>query len=191
MSPSPNNTTNAISIPERFVCPLTLELMKYPYQDRESGQTYERSAIVEWMCNDHATCPLTRKPLNPSNFSLNNELLMEIYEWKRENDLLSTEFSVEEDEGATDQDDDSTPSPFDETPTTQVSKPSNNKKRVTIQESSHVLTTEQQDLAHLSQKILQQRQDKIKSFMTRNKNKPSTTRIAPLPAVPSYMQMYM
>jgi U-box domain len=181
MSPSTKNTSK---IPQRFVCPLTLELMKYPYQDRGSGQTYERSAIVEWMCNDNVTCPLTRQPLDPTNFAVNNELLLEIYEWKRENNMLSTEFSVPED--AHDEEEDDTPSLFHDT--TITAKPFA-KRRVTIQEPQVMMSSASNDLNRLSQKILQQRQDSIKAFGARNKAKPSRT--LKLPAVPSYMEMYM
>jgi U-box domain len=184
MSSSTKNTRH-VRIPERFVCPLTLELMKYPYQDRVSGQTYERSAIVEWMCNDNATCPLTRKPLDAANLTVNNELLLEIYEWKRENNMLSTEFTVPK--AAHDDEEDDTPSLFGDD-ITSVSKRSTG-KRVTIQETPAMMCSASQDLNQLSQKILQQRQDKIRAFGARKQSKPSL--VPQLPSVPSYMQMYM
>lgn len=44
--------------PPSFYCPLTMNLMKNPVQDRE-GNTYERYAIEQWLQSNH-TSPITR-----------------------------------------------------------------------------------------------------------------------------------
>lgn len=44
--------------PPSFYCPLTMNLMKNPVQDRE-GNTYERFAIEQWLQSNH-TSPITR-----------------------------------------------------------------------------------------------------------------------------------
>jgi U-box domain len=91
MSTTTSNKTTDHSPPDHLVCPLTLELMTIPFRDSDSNRSYERSAILEWIWFGNNTCPLTRKPLKLSNFSVNKELMLEIYEWKRENGLLSLE----------------------------------------------------------------------------------------------------
>jgi len=44
--------------PPSFYCPLTMNLMKDPVQDRE-GNTYERFAIEQWL-QSNPTSPITR-----------------------------------------------------------------------------------------------------------------------------------
>ncbi|CAB9501883.1 U-box domain-containing protein [Seminavis robusta] len=187
---SSSNTTgtkNNTNIPDRFVCPLTLELMKYPYQDAVSGNTFERTAILEWMLNcdeeqdQVPTCPLTRQPLDPSNFRPNNELLMEIYEWKRQHNLLTKADSVRQ------------------LQSDQLDQEQCPNKRKVVHFSSAAPTVvapegqeDPNDLTSLSQKILQRRQEKAKQFVARQQH---TSRApqphAALSRVPSYMQLYM
>ena len=80
--------TKEVEIPEKFICPLTLQILRFPYQDSESGHTYERAAILEWLWFGNPTCPLTRKPLHPSNFSLNEALILEIQAWRQKNAIV-------------------------------------------------------------------------------------------------------
>ncbi|CAB9520712.1 U-box domain-containing protein [Seminavis robusta] len=44
-----------------FTCPITQELLRDPVIDHE-GNTYERSAIVEWI-HEHGVSPITRNPM--------------------------------------------------------------------------------------------------------------------------------
>lgn len=54
---------------------------------------------MEWIWFGNATCPLTRKPLHPSNFSLDVSLQREILEWKSQSsDWEGTSENAEEDE---------------------------------------------------------------------------------------------
>ncbi|CAB9527801.1 Putative E3 ubiquitin-protein ligase LIN [Seminavis robusta] len=92
--------------PDHFVCPLTLEVMRFPYRDASSGRCYERSAILEWIWFGNATCPMTRAPLRPSNFSLDRSLLLKIWEWKKDNNLLIT---VDDKEDTHEEDDEDFP----------------------------------------------------------------------------------
>ena len=59
-----------------FFCSITGELMIYPVIDND-GNTYERSAIEEWIKKD-GTSPTTRNPLNKNdlipNIALSNTI---------------------------------------------------------------------------------------------------------------------
>jgi hypothetical protein len=55
-----------------FTCPLTLEVMVDPVVDPD-GNTYERSAIEEWLAQ-HAVSPLTRRPLTADQLVPNRML---------------------------------------------------------------------------------------------------------------------
>lgn len=58
--------------PESYLCCITQEIMTDPVVDHE-GNTYERSAIVEWLRN-HDTSPITRNPLDISQLIPNRAL---------------------------------------------------------------------------------------------------------------------
>ena len=78
-----------VQIPSKFVCPLTLELMTDPLMSKY-GHHFNRNAILEWLGNGNTTCPLTRKPLMPSNLIPNGNLRLEIRSWQRQNGLEVT-----------------------------------------------------------------------------------------------------
>jgi hypothetical protein len=61
-----------ITIPESYYCPITHELMVDPVIDPE-GNTYERSAIVEWL-KKNPTSPFTKNPLFVSDLHPNRAL---------------------------------------------------------------------------------------------------------------------
>lgn len=52
----------AASTPKDFVCPITSQVFDDPVT-LETGQTYERRAIQEWLDRGNATCPITRQRL--------------------------------------------------------------------------------------------------------------------------------
>lgn len=79
--------------PRKFVCPLTLQVMKHPMQQKGTKTNYERRAILEWIYFGKGTCPLTRKKLHPGDFQENLFLKREIDHWCRMNGL-----DVEEEE---------------------------------------------------------------------------------------------
>ena len=72
--------------PEHFLCPLTLEVMDDPVQHKVTKHNYERGAILHWIYFGSATCPLTRQPLDPSDFEDNQELQQEIRAWRGEDE---------------------------------------------------------------------------------------------------------
>lgn len=83
MNDASASTTATAVTPDHFFCPLTLEVMKVPFRDSTTGQVFERHAILEWIWHgENPTCPLTRKPLHPSNFQIDHELQLEIIEWE-------------------------------------------------------------------------------------------------------------
>ena len=84
------------NVPDEFVCPISLEVMKDPVMSR-SGQNYDRRAILEWLYQGNTNCPLTRQPLKPSFLVPNNCLKMMILKWKQEN-VNSDELSFDESE---------------------------------------------------------------------------------------------
>lgn len=77
---------NGSSIPQAFICPLTLNVMMDPVVD-DDGNTYERSAIVEWLARN-GTSPVTRNPLQKNHLAPNRALRELIFahmgsEWSR------------------------------------------------------------------------------------------------------------
>ncbi|KAL5706178.1 U-box domain-containing protein 15 [Ranunculus cassubicifolius] len=68
----------SLSIPNEFLCPITLEIMTDPVIVA-SGQTYERESILKWLKTNHKTCPKTRQTLGhltlAPNFALRNLIL--------------------------------------------------------------------------------------------------------------------
>jgi hypothetical protein len=69
-----------VDIPESFLCPITSDIMVSPMMTR-SGLSFDRSAILEWLCNHGNTCPLTRAPLCASNLVPNHQLRLRIEQW--------------------------------------------------------------------------------------------------------------
>lgn len=75
-----SSSTHPPAVPQRFLCPLTLEILRHPVLSRY-GHTYERSAILQWLQNNES-CPFTRLSLTP-RYLISNELLkMEIQKWE-------------------------------------------------------------------------------------------------------------
>lgn len=82
-----------IVVPDEFVCPLTLEVMKSPMMTRW-GQSYDREAILQWLGRGgHKHCPLTRKPLTLRDLLPNRALKERIQQWKE-----STGYQEQEDQ---------------------------------------------------------------------------------------------
>lgn len=73
-----------VVVPSKFICPLTLDIMKDPLMSRH-GQNYERKAIMEWIHQGNDTCPMTRQPLKLSGLITNHQLKQQIEQWRIEN----------------------------------------------------------------------------------------------------------
>jgi hypothetical protein len=70
------------STPSAFVCGITKEVMEDPVILVETGQTYERQAIEQWLSR-HDTCPIVRdKELQKKDLLPNGSLKRAIEEWR-------------------------------------------------------------------------------------------------------------
>ncbi|KAJ8479726.1 hypothetical protein OPV22_023453 [Ensete ventricosum] len=71
--------------PKEFVCPITSNLFDDPVT-LETGQTYERRAIKEWLDHGNSTCPITRQKLQSSQLPKTNYVLKRLIgSWVEEN----------------------------------------------------------------------------------------------------------
>ena len=64
------------AMPNRFVCPITQEVMFHPLMCKE-GHNFEKAAIEEWL-QAHSECPVGREPLTTQELSHNRALREEI-----------------------------------------------------------------------------------------------------------------
>jgi hypothetical protein len=67
--------------PPEFICPITEEVMTRPVVT-EHGRHFERSAIQQWFDEGYDFCPLTGKPLKPSDLVKDARLKLRIQVWK-------------------------------------------------------------------------------------------------------------
>ncbi|KAK4792879.1 hypothetical protein SAY86_023314 [Trapa natans] len=68
-----------------FVCPITNQLFIDPVT-LETGQTYERRAIMEWLERGNSTCPITRQPLRSTQLPRTNYVLKRLVsDWQEKN----------------------------------------------------------------------------------------------------------
>lgn len=71
--------------PKDFVCPITSNLFDDPVT-LETGQTYERRAIQEWLERGNMSCPITRQKLHSAKLPKTNYVLKRlIASWREEN----------------------------------------------------------------------------------------------------------
>ncbi|KAK9165179.1 hypothetical protein Scep_000370 [Stephania cephalantha] len=94
--PSSGKLTPKTRPPKDFVCPITSQLFSDPVT-LETGQTYERKAIQEWLQRGNTTCPITRQPLSSTSLPKTNYVLKRlITSWKEQYPDLAQEFSYSE-----------------------------------------------------------------------------------------------
>ncbi|KAJ9153122.1 hypothetical protein P3X46_026599 [Hevea brasiliensis] len=72
--------SDAPSIPDDFLCPISLELMRDPVIVA-TGQTYERSYIQRWIDTGNVTCPKTQQKLEHLTLTPNYVLRSLITQW--------------------------------------------------------------------------------------------------------------
>ncbi|KAM0939760.1 putative U box domain, armadillo-like helical, Zinc finger, RING/FYVE/PHD-type [Dioscorea sansibarensis] len=79
---------DSVEVPNYFICPISLQIMKDPVTTI-SGITYERQSIERWLFTDHnTTCPLTNQPLpSDSHLTPNHTLRRLIQAWCTLNSL--------------------------------------------------------------------------------------------------------
>ncbi|KAL5778211.1 hypothetical protein ACOSP7_011137 [Xanthoceras sorbifolium] len=94
--PLSDKLTSRSRPPKDFVCPITGQILNDPVT-LETGQTYERKAIQEWLKRGNTTCPITRQPLSSSLLPKTNYVLKRlITSWKDQYPDLAQEFSYSE-----------------------------------------------------------------------------------------------
>ncbi|XP_039059934.1 putative E3 ubiquitin-protein ligase LIN-1 [Hibiscus syriacus] len=79
-----------------FVCPITGQIFNDPVT-LETGQTYERKAIEEWLNRGNTTCPITRQRLSSNVLPKTNYVLKRlITAWKEQHPDLAQELLYSE-----------------------------------------------------------------------------------------------
>uniref|UniRef100_A0A0E0FIZ5 RING-type E3 ubiquitin transferase n=1 Tax=Oryza nivara TaxID=4536 RepID=A0A0E0FIZ5_ORYNI len=79
-----------VATPKDFVCPITSQVFDDPVT-LETGQTYERRAIQEWLDRGNATCPITRHRLHGAHLPSTNYVLKRlIAAWRDQNPAASS-----------------------------------------------------------------------------------------------------
>ena len=73
-------------VPDEFICPITLELMKDPVMASD-GNSYERSEIENWFKLGNKTSPKTNDILEYTLLIPNNNLKILINEYKEKNNI--------------------------------------------------------------------------------------------------------
>lgn len=69
-----------VQVPSFFLCPITYEIMADPVT-LDTGMTYDRASIEEWLENGHNTCPSTNRILLSHNLIPNLTLQRAIRNW--------------------------------------------------------------------------------------------------------------
>lgn len=95
--PSSERMTTKSRPPKDFVCPITGQIFSDPVT-LETGQTYERKAIQEWLKRGNTTCPITRQPISTTaQLPKTNYVLKRlITSWKEQHPELAQECSYYE-----------------------------------------------------------------------------------------------
>ncbi|PON96791.1 Coatomer beta subunit [Trema orientale] len=73
-----------VEIPNHFLCPISLDLMRDPVT-LSSGITYDRESIETWLESGNFTCPVTNQILRSFDQIPNHSLRKMIQEWGIEN----------------------------------------------------------------------------------------------------------
>lgn len=94
--PLSDNQTSRTKPPKDFVCPITGQLFSDPVT-LETGQTYERRAIQEWIERGNTTCAITRQALSANTLPKTNYVLKRlITSWKEQYPDIAQELSYAE-----------------------------------------------------------------------------------------------
>ncbi|XP_050387166.1 U-box domain-containing protein 1-like [Argentina anserina] len=74
------------NIPDEFRCPISLDLMRDPVIV-ESGHTYDRNSIAQWINSGHQTCPKSGQKLIHMALIPNYALKSLLHQWCEENNV--------------------------------------------------------------------------------------------------------
>ncbi|KAK9863000.1 hypothetical protein WJX84_009236 [Apatococcus fuscideae] len=80
--------------PKEFVCPISGDLMADPVLLVETGMTFDRASIQEWLGRGNQTCPLTHQRLTSGQMVPNFSLKGLIEGWARENQVALPQASA-------------------------------------------------------------------------------------------------
>ncbi|KAL2932706.1 E3 ubiquitin-protein ligase PUB24 [Bienertia sinuspersici] len=69
-----------VEVPQYFVCPISLQIMKDPVT-AATGITYDRCSIERWLKAAEAVCPVTKQPLPNDQLTPNHTLRRLIQAW--------------------------------------------------------------------------------------------------------------
>lgn len=89
-----DNDDDSVKVPDAFICPITMEVMEFPLMTR-TGLNFDRHAILSWI-GSNGSCPLTRKPMQPSDLISNRKLHHDITRWRIQNGFLDENYEREE-----------------------------------------------------------------------------------------------
>lgn len=93
---SPKSGERHNTPPKDFVCPITCNIFDDPVT-LETGQTYERSAIQEWLDRGNSTCPITGQKLQNTQLPKTNYVLKRlIASWLEENPNFVSDKTLDE-----------------------------------------------------------------------------------------------
>lgn len=81
-----NKKPDATVIPDDFICPIALELLRDPVIVA-TGQTYERSYIQRWIDCGNTTCPKTQQKLQNLTLTPNYVLRSLVAQWCIDNNI--------------------------------------------------------------------------------------------------------
>ena len=93
-----DSTTEVITHPENFICPISFDLMTDPLVS-VYGHHYQKEAILGWLSEGNCTCPLTRKPLTLGMLVTDSRLKSNIKGWMLQNGLAVQHHNEHEDPG--------------------------------------------------------------------------------------------
>mmetsp|Transcript_18305 Transcript_18305/g.32240 ORF Transcript_18305/g.32240 Transcript_18305/m.32240 type:complete len:176 (+) Transcript_18305:165-692(+) len=88
---SSSSSPPSSSPPERFLCPLSKQIMKNPVTTLQTQNlvSFERTAILKWLSQIDEVCPVTGEPLDKKRLIRNVQLQDEIEQWEREQQELT------------------------------------------------------------------------------------------------------
>jgi hypothetical protein len=79
---SDSEEIDSAEVPDGFLCPITQSIMNVPVILVESGHTYEKDAIEQWL-KDHDTDPTTGQKLTAKTLVVNYAIKKNIADWKQ------------------------------------------------------------------------------------------------------------
>ncbi|CAN6549572.1 unnamed protein product [Malus baccata var. baccata] len=90
---------NSSAIPDDFICPISLELMRDPVIVA-TGQTYERSCIQRWVDCGNTSCPKTQQKLLNLTLTPNYVLRSLIAQWCINNNIEQPAGKIKKSDGS-------------------------------------------------------------------------------------------